>query len=77
MEEINFVCKHAQLAQASACAFFITAYAVIKKVQAKSLNQRGGLNWKVPGTFRGSEGTFELGINPNTNVIYHFNFFNK
>ncbi|WP_370900941.1 hypothetical protein [Chryseobacterium gossypii] len=34
----------------------------------------GGMNWKVPGTFRGSEGIFELGINPETNVIYHFNF---
>lgn len=34
----------------------------------------GGMNWKVPGTFRGSEGIFELGINPKTNVIYHFNF---
>ncbi|MGS2765240.1 hypothetical protein [Sinomicrobium sp. M5D2P9] len=35
---------------------------------------KGGMNWKVPGTFRGSEGIWELGINPKTNVIYHFNF---
>jgi len=35
---------------------------------------KGGMNWKVPGTFRGSQGIYELGINPNTNVIYHFNF---
>ncbi len=35
---------------------------------------RGGMNWKAPGTFRGSQGFFELGINPETNVIYHFNF---
>ena len=35
---------------------------------------KGGVNWKVPGTFRGSQGIYELGINPNTNVIYHFNF---
>ena len=34
----------------------------------------GGMNWKVPGTFRGSEGMFELGVNPITNTIYHFNF---
>lgn len=35
---------------------------------------KGGRNWKVPGTFRGSEGIWELGINPKTKVIYHFNF---
>ncbi len=34
----------------------------------------GGMNWRVPGIFRGSEGTWELGINPETNLIYHFNF---
>lgn len=37
----------------------------------------GGFNWKVPGTFRGSQGFFELGINPKTNTIYHFNFVDK
>jgi hypothetical protein len=37
---------------------------------------KGGMNWKVPGTFQGSEGTFELGINPETNTIYHFLFKN-
>lgn len=35
---------------------------------------KSGMNWRVPGTFRGSEGIWELGINPKTNVIYHFNF---
>lgn len=35
---------------------------------------KGGMNWKVPGTFRGSQGTWELGINPKTKVIYHFQF---
>jgi hypothetical protein len=35
---------------------------------------KGGMNWKVPGTFRGSQGIWQLGINPKTNVIYHFNF---
>ena len=35
---------------------------------------QGGMNWKVSGTFRGSQGIWELGINPETNVIYHFNF---
>ena len=35
---------------------------------------KGGFNWKVPGTFRNSQGIWELGINPKTKVIYHFNF---
>lgn len=35
---------------------------------------KGGFNWTVPGIFRGSEGIWQLGINPETNVIYHFNF---
>ena len=34
----------------------------------------GGMNWLAPGTFRGSQGIWQLGINPETNVIYHFNF---
>jgi len=34
----------------------------------------GGMNWKVPGAFNDSNGIFELGINPKTNVIYHFLF---
>ena len=35
---------------------------------------KGGVNWKVPGVFRGTQGIWELGINPKTKVIYHFNF---
>lgn len=35
---------------------------------------KGGMNWKAPGNFRGSEGIWQLGVNPETNVIYHFNF---
>jgi hypothetical protein len=35
---------------------------------------KGGINYKVPGSFNGSNGIFELGINPETNVIYHFVF---
>jgi hypothetical protein len=35
---------------------------------------KGGMNWKVPGSFNGSNGIFELGINPETKVIYHFLF---
>jgi len=35
---------------------------------------KGGINYKVPGTFNGSNGIFELGINPETNTIYHFLF---
>ena len=37
---------------------------------------KGGFNWKVPGTFRESQGVWELGKNPKTKVIYHFNFVN-
>ena len=35
---------------------------------------KGGMNYKVPGLFNGSQGIFELGINPQTNTIYHFLF---
>jgi hypothetical protein len=35
---------------------------------------KGGMNYKVQGTFNGSNGIFELGINPETNTIYHFLF---
>jgi len=35
---------------------------------------KGGLNWRAPGVYRGSQGIWELGIHPKTNVIYHFNF---
>ena len=35
---------------------------------------KGGMNYKMPGTFNGANGIFELGINPETNTIYHFLF---
>ncbi|WP_299362482.1 RHS repeat-associated core domain-containing protein [Winogradskyella sp.] len=35
---------------------------------------KGGRNWVTPGTFNGSEGIFELGMNTSTKVIYHFMF---
>jgi len=35
---------------------------------------KGGMNYKVPGNFNGSNGIWELGINPETNTIYHFLF---
>ncbi len=35
---------------------------------------KGALNFRVPGTFRGSQGTWELVVDPNKNLIYHFNF---
>ena len=35
---------------------------------------KGALNFNVPGTFRGSKGTWELVIDPKKNFIYHFNF---
>lgn len=35
---------------------------------------KGGVNYKVPGNFNGSKGFFELGINHQTNTIYHFLF---
>jgi len=34
----------------------------------------GALRWDVPGSFRGSEGTFELAIDLATNRILHFLF---
>jgi len=34
----------------------------------------GALRWDVPGSFRGSAGTFELVIDPKTNRILHFLF---
>src|ERR1700737_177127 len=34
----------------------------------------GALRYDVPGTFRASEGTWELVADPNTGTIYHFNF---
>ncbi len=37
----------------------------------------GGLRWDIPGTFRGSEGTWELVIHPKTEMIYHFNFLSR
>ena len=35
---------------------------------------KGALNFRVPGAFRGSNGTWELVIDINKNKIYHFNF---
>lgn len=34
----------------------------------------GALRYDVPGTFRRSAGTWELVVDPNTQIIYHFNF---
>lgn len=34
----------------------------------------GGMNWVVQGTMNGSKGIYELGVNPETKVIYHFLF---
>ena len=34
----------------------------------------GALRYDVPGTFNGSQGTYELVIDPQTNTVYHFNF---
>jgi RHS repeat-associated protein len=41
------------------------------------LTAKDALNYKVSGTFRGSQGTWELVIDPNKNLIYHFNFVKK
>ena len=35
---------------------------------------KGALNFKVPGKFRNSQGNWELVIDPDKNLIYHFNF---
>lgn len=44
----------------------------------KGLPDPGGLSnalrYDVPGTFRGSEGTWQLVVDPSSNTIYHFNF---
>lgn len=34
----------------------------------------GALRWDVGGTFRGSEGTWELVLDPATDTILHYNF---
>lgn len=34
----------------------------------------GALRYDVPGTFNGSQGTWELVVDPNTNTVYHFLF---
>lgn len=35
---------------------------------------KGGLNWRAAGSYNGSQGIWELGMNPETGVIYHFVF---
>jgi len=37
---------------------------------------KGALNFRVPGSFRGSDGIWELVIDIEKNLIYHFNFTN-
>jgi hypothetical protein len=34
----------------------------------------GALRWDVAGTFRGTEGTWELVLDPKTNTVVHFLF---
>ncbi len=34
----------------------------------------GGLRWDVPGSFRNSEGVWELVLDSEKNIIFHFNF---
>jgi len=34
----------------------------------------GTFRWNVPGTFRGSDGMWELVVHPETNSIYHYQF---
>lgn len=34
----------------------------------------GALRYDVPGSFNGSNGTWQLVVDPNTNVVYHFLF---
>ena len=38
---------------------------------------RGALRYNVPGSFRGSQGTWELVVDQSRNIIYHFNFRGK
>ena len=37
---------------------------------------KGALNYRVPGTFRNSSGIWELVVDQEQNLIYHFNFTN-
>ena len=37
---------------------------------------KGALNFRVPGAFRGSNGTWELVVDPVKKHVYHFNFVN-
>lgn len=41
---------------------------------AKDMSFKGGMNYKAYGYFNNSYGIYELGINPETKVIYHFVF---
>lgn len=34
----------------------------------------GALRYDVPGSFNGSQGTYELVVHPDTNTVYHFLF---
>ncbi|AZI20635.1 RHS repeat domain-containing protein [Chryseobacterium taklimakanense] len=58
---------------------YINSPSTIKSIMSvskgvKDLSFKGGMNYKAYGTFNGSRGIFELGINPRTNTIYHFVF---
>jgi len=37
----------------------------------------GALRYDVPGTYNGSNGTYQLVIDPKTNTVYHFLFTGK
>jgi hypothetical protein len=38
---------------------------------------KGATNFRVPGTFRGSSGTWELVVDQEKKLIYHYNFVGK
>jgi RHS repeat-associated protein len=40
----------------------------------KDLNYKGGTNYRVPGNVNGRDGIWELGIDHDSNTIYHFLF---
>ncbi|HEX7801988.1 MAG TPA: RHS repeat-associated core domain-containing protein [Pseudoxanthomonas sp.] len=59
---------------------FYNSPLLIREIMASSkpvVEASGALRWNIPGTFRGSEGVWELVIKMNERKIYHFNFTTK
>jgi hypothetical protein len=61
---------------------YLNSPLTIQEIQATGTGVRdpggipGALRYNVPGVFRGSQGVWELVVDPNSKKIYHFNFVN-